>query len=943
MSGFPLKRKKYSWLPESNPAAVSGDAASPTLSSSKKSESSEKTARAPRSRSRGGGKERAKEKEKAADNAQRTESNGSDGAAMVVDILGISTPAPKAASTTPPSNDASEEAASTAADGDADGDAKQKPEGVASKMRRRPRKDSVDDLVRSRFMSTLSAQQDGSSGMSRARKRGTEPAPSSITASVRDALASERSGHMRVAGSNGAPHDASTMSLPAMVDGSKGGRPRTAAGHRMGHHLSHGKAASSVSTPGQTMAAPQPRLGALESKYSFPTYASLNPRNVTSTLRRGDQGVGVLGQTRGLEVTTGENVIVINAGSRWLRIGRANDAVPREIPHVIARRVSASGVAQVPAAPSEMDVDRGSADRVADGGSGSQSSGGSDGDDDDGGDSDDDMVGSLAHGGAEVASTLKMLRDALKQHQRQSKRKVPANVYSQVLSYNKQSRPETIADHNDPFRVEWIPASEIEDDCVVGERVFHMADIDSFVVRHPIRNGYLNVEDYASIEEVLGDIETIWTTAIRTELGINRRDLGAFGAVLVIPDMFNRVEVIALAEMLLRRMGFGHLLVQQSSTLVTFGAGFSTACVVDVGAQKTSIACIEDGFCYQESRVTMMYGGDDITRFLYHLFMASSFPYREASLDRMYDWRLLNDLRERYCTMNLSDVNIRLRDFFVRIPNHPTRKLSFKTYDEPYQALLCLFYPAIVAAFSPLPDYSHSFANSLHAETHGEAKPVGCSADLAPTQFAILPARAVDAGSESAPRKPTPEAAMSDPSATATATESAIVPAAVPPTEPGSPDLRDQQAEAASTDISGKDALQPDAAPSVSYVPDVEAQYSRMPLDAAITHSIVHAGSMDRAKKLYSSIVIVGGGVSFVPGFSDLLSARVLHLRPDYLQGVERAEIVSAPRDLDPRVLAWKGGAVLSRLECARELWISAREWADFGPRFLRDRVLFPW
>ncbi|KAJ1642036.1 hypothetical protein LPJ64_006080, partial [Coemansia asiatica] len=30
MSGFGSKRKKYSWLPETNPAALSGDTSSPT-------------------------------------------------------------------------------------------------------------------------------------------------------------------------------------------------------------------------------------------------------------------------------------------------------------------------------------------------------------------------------------------------------------------------------------------------------------------------------------------------------------------------------------------------------------------------------------------------------------------------------------------------------------------------------------------------------------------------------------------------------------------------------------------------------------------------------------------------------------------------------------------------------------------------------------------------
>ncbi|KAI9506657.1 actin-like protein arp8 [Coemansia spiralis] len=1028
MSGFPVKRKKYSWLPESDPSAVSGDTGN-SAASSTKNESIEKALRQPRSRVKAAGK--GKSKDKASDSTCATpKTDPASDPAMVVDVLGISTPAPRSSSKASPTLGGNEEktAELEKANGEAGNDTKpnstnptQSSQSVSSKIRRRSRKDSVDELVRSRFISNMNSQHENGAPLSkpvsasggvtsngsssRPRKRAGEPAIASITASVRDALANERTAHSRLSPAlmsiSQPSHNSPATSVPtvttaAINNSNTGGEAVKGSRHRSSNnrhsHLHIGNGISGASTPGKQYtpmtSAPTVRLGSLESKYSFPTYPSLNPRNVASSLRRGDHGVGPVSQTRGLEVTTGENVIVIHPGSRWLRIGRASDAVPRELPHVIARRLKVkpllakneknaaastepSSVAQVPEAsgmdvdgegsekPSnksakEIGVENGSSEMDVDKRESDQEDSDSSNDEDV-----DDMSGRPDQEASAVGSTLEMLRDALKQHQRQSKRKVPPNVYSQVLTYNRQTRPETIHDHNDPFRVEWVPSSEVGGDYIVGEKVLHIADPDDFVIRYPIRNGYINVEDYASIEEVLGDIETIWTSAINTELGISKRNLKKFGAVLVIPDLYNRVEVIALSEMLLRRMGFQYMLIQQSSALVTFGAGFSTACVVDVGAQKTSIACVEDGFCYQESRVSVMYGGDDITRFLYNLFMRSSFPYHEASLQSMYDWHMLNDLRERYCTMNLSDVNIRLHDFFVRRPHQTTRKFSFKTYDEAYQAPLCLFYPAIVDAYYQAPDYLQTFANGSYPEMFGEVKPVGCSSGLTPTQFGILPSRALEAGVEPATLQTNTTEASVDDSNGNIAAEAATAPATVPGTEPGTPNMGDQSAgvsvSSAAKPISTavKEILQSEGAsqtspstpsvPSVSYIPDSSAQNIRMPLDTAITHSIVHAGSMDRAKKLYSSIVIVGGGVSFIPGFDDLLSSRLMYMRPEYLQSIERAEIVSAPRDLDPRVLAWKGGAVLSRLECAKEMWIASQEWTDFGPKLLRDRILFPW
>jgi actin-related protein 8 len=46
---------------------------------------------------------------------------------------------------------------------------------------------------------------------------------------------------------------------------------------------------------------------------------------------------------------------------------------------------------------------------------------------------------------------------------------------------------------------------------------------------------------------------------------------------------------------------------------------------------------------------------------------------------------------------------------------------------------------------------------------------------------------------------------------------------------------------------------------------------------------------------------------------------------------------------MDPRAVAWKGAAVLSRLDCASEMWLSRQEWNDAGLRCLRDRILFQW
>jgi actin-related protein len=42
----------------------------------------------------------------------------------------------------------------------------------------------------------------------------------------------------------------------------------------------------------------------------------------------------------------------------------------------------------------------------------------------------------------------------------------------------------------------------------------------------------------------------------------------------------------------------------QDHVAATFGAGLGYACVVDIGDQKTSVSCVEDGISHRNTRVT---------------------------------------------------------------------------------------------------------------------------------------------------------------------------------------------------------------------------------------------------------------------------------------------------------------------------------------------------
>jgi actin-related protein 8 len=100
-----------------------------------------------------------------------------------------------------------------------------------------------------------------------------------------------------------------------------------------------------------------------------------------------------------------------------------------------------------------------------------------------------------------------------------------------------------------------------------------------------------------------------------------------------------------------------HLIVNESqeSVCATFGAGIAHGCVVDVGASKTSISCVEEGLVLPETRMSLNYGGDDISELYLCLLERINLPYRDADLSRTHDWHMMEDLKFR--SASLAEVN----------------------------------------------------------------------------------------------------------------------------------------------------------------------------------------------------------------------------------------------------------------------------------------------
>lgn len=98
------------------------------------------------------------------------------------------------------------------------------------------------------------------------------------------------------------------------------------------------------------------------------------------------------------------------------------------------------------------------------------------------------------------------------------------------------------------------------------------------------------------------------------QLDIPKESFNKYSAILIIEDIFIRREVRQMIDMLFRGLGLSRVVVQLTSVCVTYGVGLPSACVVDLGFQKTSITCVDEGVSPPDVRVALPVGVSDCMR-----------------------------------------------------------------------------------------------------------------------------------------------------------------------------------------------------------------------------------------------------------------------------------------------------------------------------------------
>ncbi|RWS17454.1 actin-related protein 8-like protein [Dinothrombium tinctorium] len=567
-------------------------------------------------------------------------------------------------------------------------------------------------------------------------------------------------------------------------------------------------------------------------------------------------GSGANASCLSTDANSASNVIVINPGSLYLKIGRASDSVPLIVPQVIARRNKSKNNAfpclEDPFLVSAVKLDKETNKQLCD----------------------------VQH------SVLNVLSSCLTSsgYSRNSTSK------EKLSEFNKKVKPVVLPKSSQTIRC-WT-CVENKPDVLIGEDALYLKPSEPYHVRWPIRRGQLNVHSGigGSINSIISDLERIWAYFIETKLNINLKTLSNFKAVLTIPDVYNRNHVKELISMVLNGLGFGSCFIHHEAVFATFGAGLSSATVIDVGDQKTSVCCVEDGFSPRCTRITLEYGGSDITQVFHYLLKQRNFPYTECKSESRVGGLLLQELKENFCHLDINVCGVRERQFQVKIPEQPVLQYNILLGDECLVAPLALFHPELFAVTG----------NNKKIRTLSRNE--GDSEDPFDENYLIQTKRKYGETTEASGGNEN----LNNPN----------------------DQLCDEDLETCEVPVSG---------------PDKEIKCDQLlGIDQAVMQCIDRCDNDDTKRRMYNCVLVVGGGINF-KGIDTWLQSRLSVQIPLQYRTGQCVDIITNPKDIDPRCVVWKGAAVMSLLDTTQELWITKNEWENVGVRIVREKAPFVW
>ncbi|KAL3312413.1 hypothetical protein Ciccas_008993 [Cichlidogyrus casuarinus] len=379
-------------------------------------------------------------------------------------------------------------------------------------------------------------------------------------------------------------------------------------------------------------------------------------------------------------------------------------------------------------------------------------------------------------------------------------------------------------------------------------------------------------------------------------------------------------------NILLNKIGFSHALVQISSAAVTYTLKLSSCLVIDIGASKVSITCVEEGVAILHTAVMLPVGFYDVLLLLKSFFQPIlKHPDRiETNTELTCLFNLLNTLNTAFFEKNPLDSPDRSNDTLcldnyewddgslrfedIRVSRTTLQKINTLPFTFTRMLNPC-FSPCSVLNSEPDDPFDDLY---MHLTNPGKKvkKQVKVDDENVDTQQEVKKEEPIQVQKNESDKIEHPE-------------------------------YFESLAEAVwwCLDECGKMTtkhLKSQNSDSINRVVEQD-------LFAIITGE-------ECRRRLLKNVVLVGGG-SAHKGIRWLESWLARELKKlagnatsvDWISGGPSIEVRCYPQQESAENFAWLGGTLMAHTSCISEASITASDWNKNGSRTLRERALFRW
>jgi len=468
-------------------------------------------------------------------------------------------------------------------------------------------------------------------------------------------------------------------------------------------------------------------------------------------------------------------------------------------------------------------------------------------------------------------------------------------------------------------------------DYLVGQAAININKNDGYLLQYPLKHGYFNVSAEQSVGTVLDNLEKIFEFALIERLKIPKSKFSQYSVILVIPDLFNRSEVKGYLDILLKRLSLKSAYIQQESVLASFAYALNCACVVDIGAQKTNVCCVDDGAIIPGTILRRHMGGDDITLLLHRLLTRNGenslhyFPTKLINISDQYHARILEKIKEDECYMgkNVPDP-VKTCKIWIHEKNKKTTVAAFNVSDALVTSAFGLFYPDLLDIVNP--KYPVSPSTFGHLEMNER--------DPEDVMQILISETLTEGGKKGEDDKKDLQKKS----------------------EEGKEDLSKEGSEQKSkskeddnSSSNGEAKEEKDSSVELEKSKAKEESLSEMckamSIAEMICKSLMKVDDPELRQKLANSILLVGGSTKF-KDLMDVLEERLVEKLGEFTNNIERVEVVnnsSAQKgSMDNRFLSWIGASVIPKIEITKDMFIPKEKWICDLPKYYETQFATP-